>query len=155
LQGTASIEMGKLGCKQHVSVFLAVLTATFAVISCSTTPRRSVDIDIRNDSTNFLNWVAVLWDDGKQTAGVLPPGVSKISLDAGLPKSPKSDTAFIEFVDRNDGWINGVTPNSERKHYRIPVDVSPLKRLTSGHYRVTFSILSFTQAELKIEKKNK
>jgi hypothetical protein len=139
--------------RTHVSIFLAVLAATFAVISCSTMSRPSVDIDIRNNSTNFLNWVAVLWDDGKQTAGVMPPGVSKISLDAGLPKSPKSDTAFIEFVVYNDGWINGARPNSERKHYRIPVDVSPLKRLGSGHYRVTFSILSFSQADLKIEKK--
>jgi hypothetical protein len=138
----------------YVSVLLAILT-TFAVISCSTTPRRSVDIEIRNGTTNFLTWVAVTWDDGKQTAGVMPPGVSKINLDAGLPKAPKSETAFIEFVDRNDGWINGARPNSERKHYRIPVDVAPLKRLSSGHYRVTFSILSFTQAELKIEKKDK
>ena len=156
---TAEEQPGMMHIKQtaqtHLSVFLAVLTATFAVISCSTMPRRSVDIEIRNGSTNFLNWVAVLWDDGEQRAGVMPPGVSKISLDAGLPKSPKSDTAFIEFVDRNDGWINGARPNSERKHYRIPVDVSPLKRLNSGHYRVTFSILSFTQAELKIEKKDK
>src|ERR1043165_2301988 len=68
-----------------LSVFLAMLAASFAVISCGTIPRCSVDIDIRNDSTNYLNWVAVLWDDGKQTVGVMPPGASSINLDAGLP----------------------------------------------------------------------
>jgi hypothetical protein len=97
----------------------------------------------------------VLWDDGKQRAGVLPAGVSKVSLDAGLPKSPKSDTAFIEFSDRKDGWIYGARPNSQRKRYRVPIDVSALKRLSGGHYRVTFSILSFTEGKLQIERKEK
>ena len=126
------------------------------VASCSITPPRpSVDIEIRNQSTNDLNWVGVHWDEGEQTAGVLPPGVSKVLLDAGLPRSPKADTAFMEFVDDKDGWTYQGKPNSERKHYRIPVDVSALKRLSSGHYCVTFSILSFTEARLQIEKKDK
>ncbi|MEI9864809.1 MAG: hypothetical protein WDN00_09700 [Limisphaerales bacterium] len=135
--------------------FVAVAFAVL-VMSCSIpSSRPSVDIDIRNDSTNDLDWVKVRWDDGGQSAGVLPVGVSKVSLDAGLPKSPKSDTAFIEFADDKDGWVYLARPNSERKRYSIPVDVSSLKRLSAGHYRVTFSILSFTEGKLLIERKDK
>jgi hypothetical protein len=139
----------------HLYCFVAVAFAVL-VVSCNTpSSRPSVDIDIRNDSTNRLNWVKVLWDEGEQTAGVMIPGASKVSLDAGLPKRPKSDTAFMEFVDDKDGWTYQNKPNSERKRYRIPVDVSALKRLSAGHYRVTFSILSFTEARLQIQKKEK
>jgi hypothetical protein len=72
-----------------------------------------------------------------------------------LPKEGKSDTAFFEFVDDKDGWTSQARPNSERKQYRIPVDVSAVGRLSPGHYRLVFSILSFTEAKLKIEKNNK
>ena len=126
------------------------------VVSCSMTPRRpSVDIEIRNDSTNELNWMRVKWDEGEQSAGVMPPGKSAVLLDAGLPKAPKSDTAFMEFVDDKDGWTYSPgRPSSERRRYRIPVDVSALKQLSPGHYRVTFSVLSFTEARLQIQKKD-
>jgi hypothetical protein len=135
-----------------------VIAVAFAMLvaSCSSTPSRpSVDIKISNNSTNDLTWVRVRWDEGEQRAGVLPAGVWKVSLDAGLPKKPKSDTAFVEFVDDKDGWTYQGSPNSERKRYRIPVDVSPLRQLAAGYYRVTFSILSFTEAKLQIEKKDK
>ena len=147
---------GSLGhMRTHLYCFVAV-AFTVLVVSCNIpSSRPSVDIDIRNDSTNDLNWVSVLWDEGKQTAGVLRHGASSVSLDAGLPKKPKSDTAFMEFVDDSDGWIYQGRPTSERKRYRIPVDVSALKRLSAGHYRVTFSILSFTEARLQIQKKEK
>ena len=141
--------------RTHLYCFVAVASAVL-VMSCSIpSSRPSVDIDIRNDSTNHLNWVSVLWDEGKQTAGLMIPGASSVSLDAGLPKKPKSDTAFMEFVDDNDGWTSQGRPNSERRRYRIPVDVSALKRLSAGHYRVTFSILSFTEVRLQIQKKEK
>ena len=132
-----------------VAVAFAMLFA-----SCNVTPSRpSVDVAIVNDSSNRLNWVSVHWDEGEQSAGIMSPGVSKVFLDAGLPKAPRSDKAFIEFVDENDGWTYQDRPNSERKHYRIPIDVSALKQLSSGHYEVTFSIRSFTEARLTIEKK--
>lgn len=88
------------------------------------------------------------------SAGVLRPGIWNVFVDAGLPKHPKSDTAFIEFVDEKDGWVYGARPSAERKRYRLPVDVSPLKRLSTGRYKVTFSIQSLTEAKLWIEKKN-
>jgi hypothetical protein len=136
--------------------FLAALGLTILAASCRIAPQQaSVDIEIRNDSTNELEWVSVKWDDGEKSAGVLPPGVWKVELDAGLPKNPKSDTAFMEFVDDRDGWVYQARPNSERKRYRIPVDVSALKRLSPGRYHVTFSILSFTEATLQIEKQDK
>ncbi len=136
--------------------YLVVVGLGIPIVSCSIAPHRpSVDIEIRNDSTNALNWVTVQWDDREQTAGVMPSGVSKVSLDAGLPKAPKSDTAFVEFVDDKDGWTYNGRPNSERKRYRLPVDISELKRLSAGHYRITFSILSFTEAKLHIQKEGK
>ena len=151
---SAVAQLSTLG-RTRLYCFVAVAFAGL-LASCSITPSRpSVDIDIRNDSTNHLNWVSVLWDEGKQTAGVMIPGASKVSLDAGLPKKPKSDTAFMEFVDDNDGWTYQGRPTSERKRFRIPVDVSALKRLSAGHYRVTFSILSLTEARLQIQKKEK
>ena len=140
----------------HLSLrhLAAVAILISVAASCSTMrPRPSVDIDIRNDSTNALNWVRAQWDDREITAGVMIVGASSVYLDAGLPKSPKSDTVFIEFVDDKDGWTGRA--NSERKRYRIPVDVSAVKQLSTGHYRVTFSILSFTEAKLTIAKKEK
>jgi len=136
--------------------YLLTIAIAMLIASCSSTRSRpSVDIEIRNASTNDLNWVSVRWDEGEQTAGVMSAGASAVLLDAGLPKAPKSDTAFMEFVDDKDGWTYQGRPNSERKRYRIPVEVSPLKRLSAGHYRVTFSILSFTDAKLTIQKKEK
>jgi hypothetical protein len=131
-------------------LILAVLVAV--IVSCSIAPRRpTVDIKISNDSTNDLNWVRVCWDDEKQTAGILSAGDWKVSLDTRLPEAPKSDTAFVEFVDDKDGWkYDGGTPNSERKHYRIPVDVSALKRLAPADYVVIFSILSLTEAKVVV-----
>jgi len=141
-----------------MNLFLRHLAAVAIVISvaasCSTMrPRPSADIDIRNDSANALNWVRVQWDDREITAGVMIVGASSVYLDAGLPKAPKSDTVFIEFVDDKDGWTGRA--NSERKRYKIPVDASALNLLSAGHYRVTISILSFTEAKLQIEKKDK
>ena len=112
--------------------------------------RPSVDIKISNDSTNDLTWVYVRWDEVEEYgAGVLPPGVSSVSLYDTLPKTPKSDIAFVEFVDAKDGWTG--RDNSKRKTYQIPLNVSALKRLSTGHYVVTFSILSFTKASLQIK----
>jgi len=134
-----------------MAIFIAALG-----YSCAVHPAyQTVDIEIRNASTNRLNWVRVLWDEKQQTAGILIPGASSVSLDAGRPKNPKSDTAFMEFVDDHDGWAPQGRPTSERKRYRIPIDVSALKRLSSGHCRVTFSILSFTEARLQIQKREK
>lgn len=133
---------------------MVTVAFTMLLASCGTAPSGpSVDIRISNDSTNDLTWLSVRWDEGQQEAGVLSAGVWKESLDAGLPKKPKSDTAFVEFADDKDGWSDQGSPNSERKLYRIPVDVSPLRQLAGGHYRVTFSILSFTEAKLQIEKR--
>lgn len=135
----------------HHVVFVALL---ILLASCKTSPP-SVDIEIRNDSTNDLNWVRVQWDDGEKTAGVLPPGISKVDLGANLPRAPKSYTAFMEFADENDGWdYKSGKPNSERKLYRIPIDVSPLKQLGSERYLVTFSVLSLAEAKLTIKKRS-
>ena len=139
--------------RTYLHYFLGVAFALLVASCSSTSSRPSVDIKISNDSTNDLTWVRVCWDEGEQRAGVLPTGVWKVSMDAGLPKKPKSDTAFVEFADAKDGWTG--SDNSERKRYRLPLDVSALKRLSAGHYCVTFSILSFTEAKLQIEKKDK
>jgi hypothetical protein len=134
--------------------YFVAVALTMLIASCSSMRSRpSVDIDIRNDSTNALNWVSLQWDGRKITAGVMIVGASSVYLDAGLPKSPKSDTVFIEFVDDKDGWTGKA--NSERKRYKVSVDASALKLLSAGHYRVTFSILSFTKARLQIQKKEK
>jgi len=155
---TDVVEFASLGfVRTHLLHIISIILVSLLFVSCGSVQRGAiVDINISNDSANDLNWVRVRWDEGEQTAGVLPARASKISLDAGLPKAPKSDTAFVEFVDDKDGWdYHSKRPNSERKHYIIPVDVSALKRLSSGHYRVTFAILSFTEAKLQIEKKDK
>jgi len=138
----------------HFRHLTSVIFTALVVVSCSSAPPRPVvDIKISNDSTNDLTWVRVCWDEGEESAGVLPAGIWKVSLDAGLPKKPKSETAFVEFADEKDDWTG--KDNSQRKRYRIPVDVSPLRQLTAGHYGVTFSILSFTEAKLQIEKKDR
>ncbi len=141
----------------HLHYLASIILAALLAVSCSSLRQRpSVDIKISNESTNDLNWVCVLLDEREQCVGVLPAGVWKENLDAGLPKTHKSDTAFVEFVDEKDGWhYQDNSPNSERKLYRIPIDVSALRQISSGHYNVTFSILSFTEAKLQIEKEDK
>ena len=63
---SAVAQLSTLGhMRTHLHCLVAVAFAGL-VVSCSIPASRpSVDIDIRNDSTNHLNWVSVLWDEGK------------------------------------------------------------------------------------------
>jgi hypothetical protein len=124
--------------------------------SCGTKrPATSVDITIQNDSTNNLDWVELVWGEGNLSVGVMSAGNGKTILDAGIPKSA-TDTATLEFVENNDPKLRaGPTDRAAleaRKKHSIQVDVSRLRRLAPGRYDVTFSILSLSEAKLRIEK---
>ncbi len=119
-------------------------------------PQATVDVSIRNDSTNYLDWVSVVWGSGEIRAGILPPGAGAKHYDAGLPKLVKTNIATLEFVDDNDRKLHALpmdrTALEKRKAYVIPIDVSALRQLSvGGHYHVTFVITSFTEAKLVID----
>jgi hypothetical protein len=67
----------------------------------------------------------------------MPPGVFKMTMDVG---PPKSDVARVTFVERTN-----------RAPHSISLDVSRLKRLAAGRHRITIAVKSLSHAELLID----
>ena len=142
------------------NIFLLAFVLTCGMPSCSRHSRLepTVDVTIQNDSTNHLDWVEVDWGGRVMTAGVSPPGKGATELDAGLPVGVATNVAMIKFINEDDprlSWTGG--SNEEVRARRaiswtqVPVDVNRLQQLGPGHYKITFRILSLTNAELLIE----
>ncbi len=143
------------------TLFLAAVAVVLAT-SCSMGRRQPiVDVTVQNNTTNQLGWAEVNWGEGSSiSVGVFAPHTGKTYYDTSFPKSVKTNIATIEFVDEEDARLH-IGSEDERLALRkqsirrVPVDVSPLRRLAPGHYHVTVSLLSLTNAELVIQTKPK
>ena len=113
------------------------------LVSCSVHQREPVvlDIALQNATSIDLDWMKVDWDGPYVPGGIVPRGKSKTTLGA---EPPKSDSATITFVE-----------DVGRQPHTIKLDVSRLKTLRSGHYRVTLSVSSLTEAKLVVDEHTK
>ena len=135
-----SLSLGRSRMRAHASYLATVLLAVFVSCDHRTTVSTSLDISVRNDTTNALDWVELVWDGPSVVGGILSPGISKTTMDIGIPKS---DTASLEFVTKTN-----------RQPHKIAIDVSALKRLSSGRHDVVISIRSVNEAALLIDAKD-
>jgi hypothetical protein len=97
-----------------------------------------MDISSKNETPLVVNRVEVNWDGPWVPGGILPPGISKTTLDV---RPPRSDVAVITFIEE-----------ISRKPHTNRLDVSRLKRLAGGFYDVTLAIVSMDSVELRIRK---
>lgn len=137
---------------------LMVVSLALCVVSCSRTRPLRRDITIQNDSTNHLDWADVDWGGHTIEVGVLPPGIGKTILDAGIPVGVATNVAVLKFINEDEpglNWASGsndeVRARRAKSWMRVPVDASPLLRLGPGPCHITFRILSVTNAEVKVE----
>jgi hypothetical protein len=138
-------------------ILLIILAVGLWGVACNSPQRPTVDVTIRNDSTNHLDWVTVKWDEAEIPAGVMGSGKAVTILDAGLPKDATTNVAIFEFINEDDpglNWDSGsnqeVRMRREKSWRRVPVDVSRLLQLGPGHYEVTFRLLSLTNATVAV-----
>jgi len=118
------------------------------------------DITVQNDSTNHLDWAKIEWGDRDISVGVMPPGKGATLLDFGLPSGVKTNVAVIRFINEDApglGWDSGsndqVRARRETSWTLLPIDVSRLLQLVDGYYEITFRILSLTNADIAIQKR--
>ncbi len=138
-------------------MWLLVTAVALFTISCSVPQHRiGADLEMRNSTTNHLGWAKLVWGESLVTVGVFSPGTSAVYLDQGIPKTITTNVATIEFVIEDDPRLQ-IGSEDERVALkrkliqRVPVDVTPLRNLAPGYYRITFSLLSLTNAELKVK----
>jgi len=118
------------------------------------------DITVQNDSTNHLDWAEVEWGDRSISVGVMPPGKGATFLDFDLPSDVRTNVAVIKCINEDTpglSWDSGsndeVRARRATSWTRIPVDVRRLLQLGDGHYDVTFRILSLTNADVLVERR--
>ena len=135
----------------------ALMSALLWVTSCAS-QKPMPDVTIQNASTNHLDWVEVRWGENVMTAGVLPPGVGKTELHKGLPARITTNFAIIRFINEDDPRLRWESGSNEEVRARratsemfVPVDVSPLLRLGPRQDKVTFRILSLTNADVLVQ----
>src|SRR5829696_3092957 len=147
--------------RASLKTFLLVVFVAFFATSCSLGQRQPLlDVTVRNNTTNRLGWAELNWGEGSITVGIFPAGKGATFFDASLPKSTRTHTATIEFVNEDDPRLQAASADERvslkrRLIQKVPVDVSALQQLAPGHYHVTFSLLSLTNAELVIGSRQK
>ena len=117
--------------------FLAALAMLTCAASCSHQESHNVSLDLSvSNAMTSAYWV---WSDTSVcSAGILSPGVSSTDLD--IPP-PNIDTVILDLV----------ADTNRQHHATIKVDVSPLRRLSSGRHEAVISLVSESQAKLYID----
>lgn len=117
--------------------FLAALVIASCGASCSHRESSDVSLDVSvSNATTTEYWVDLDW--AGISVGILPPGISKTSLDVEPPTTNIITLSMI--VDTN-----------RQHHATIRTDVSALSQLSFGHHDVTISITSETEAKILLD----
>jgi hypothetical protein len=115
---------------------LLMLLVVFCSFGCqSKNPVRTVNITLRNDSTNDLDWVELEWKGPGVPGGILSRGIEKTSVST---EWISVETAKLTFVDAKT-----------RDPYSIDLSLSEInKQVLSGKCNdVTIRILSYSHAD--------
>jgi hypothetical protein len=121
------------------SLFLFLSLIIF--LGCHKPPPKlmSVDISLRNNSTNELRWVELVWNGPYLTGGAFSPGTEKTALQAPWPNILKGKITFIDATTR--------------KPYTVEVPFSSVnEKIRSGDCKkVTIRILDYDKADVVCE----
>ena len=126
--------------KSKTRYALLVVLVLFCSFGCqSKNPVRTVNITLRNDSTNDLDWVKLEWNGPGVPGGILSRGIGSTSVGV---EWISVETAKLTFVD-----------DKTREPYSIQVSLSEInKEVLSGKCNhVTIRILSYSNADAVCE----
>jgi hypothetical protein len=101
--------------------------------------RITVNISLKNSSTNALDWVELQWKGPDVPGGVLPPGISATAIGVPWPNVPNAQLTFIDKILRTPYTIDLSLTNANERIRTESID------------HVTFRILSFEKADVVCE----
>jgi len=120
----------------RTAFFVLVILATMAGCHARQPTSMVVDISLSNNSTNAIDWLKLKWNGPYVPGGILPPEVSKTTVNA---EWPNVSTAKLTFVDEKT-----------RKPYVIDLSFPEVnEQVRAGKcHDVTIRILSYDKADV-------
>src|SRR5438045_3685617 len=83
--------------RNHEPMRLIMFVCLMALAGCGTrTNKMVVDLTLKNDSTNALDWVTLDWKGPYVPGGIIIPGAFTSSLNVTWPRLPGAKLTFVD-----------------------------------------------------------